>query len=98
MKSFRQYIKEEGPANGTGMFGYGFNFQMDTVPTDFDVENYSDDGMKRTKLPWEVENAVHADRRQKMIMLWSKAAGANSKQAVSKSSLPQTPKWQSHER
>lgn len=101
MKSFKQYIREEGPANGTGLFTYGLGFFADTIPDDFDVEDYAelvDDGIRRTKLPWELENAIHADIRQKMILKWSKAAGANTKQSVSKTSLPQTPKWQSFER
>ena len=98
MKSFRQYIKEEGPTNGTGLFVYGLGFQADIVPTDFDVENYSDDGMKRTKLPWELENAINAERRQELLAKWSKAAGANSKQSVGKKSIPQVPDWQTTKR
>ena len=101
MKSFRQYIREEGPANGTGLFTYGLGFFADTIPDDFDVEDYpelTDDGIRRTKLPWELENAINAERRQELLTKWSKAAGANSKQVVGKSSIPQVPNWQTAKR
>ena len=101
MKSFRQYIKEEGPANGTGLFGYGFNFQVDTVPTDFDVEDYAeitDDGIRRTKLPWEVENALYANRRRELLDRWFKLASGNNKKVVDPKSVPQVPNWQSRKR
>jgi|APGre2960657373_1045057.scaffolds.fasta_scaffold03801_6 hypothetical protein len=96
MKSFKQYIREEGPANGTGVFTYGLGFQADMVPTDFDVEKY--DGFERTKLPWEVENALYANRRRGMVAKWLQAAGAGSEQAVAKTSLPLAPAWQSVKR
>jgi hypothetical protein len=96
MKSFKQYIREEGPANGTGVFTYGLGFQADMVPTDFDVNKY--DGFERTKLPWEVENALYANRRRGMVAKWLQAAGAGSEQAVAKTSLPLAPAWQSTER
>lgn len=101
MKSFRQYIREDGPSNGTGVFTYGFNFQADVIPDDFDVEDYAeltDDGIRRTKLPWELENAINAERRQELLTKWAKAAGANSKQAVGKKSIPQVPNWQTAKR
>lgn len=96
MKSFKQYIREEGPANGTGVFTYGLGFQADMVPTDFDVEKY--DGFERTKLPWEVENALYAERRREMVAKWLKAAGANAKESVGDQSLPQVPDWQTDKR
>jgi len=96
MKSFKQYIREEGLANGTGVFTYGLGFQADMVPTDFDVNKY--DGFERTKLPWEVENALYANRRRGMVAKWLQAAGAGSEQAVAKTSLPLAPAWQSTER
>jgi len=96
MKSFKQYIREEGPANGTGVFTYGLGFQADMVPTDFDVEKY--DGFERTKLPWEVENALYANRRRGMVAKWLKAAGANAKESVGDQSLPQVPDWQTAKR
>ena len=96
MKSFKQYIREEGPANGTGVFTYGLGFQADMVPTDFDVEKY--DGFERTKLPWEVENALYAERRREMVAKWLKAAGANAKESVGDQALPQVPDWQTAKR
>jgi len=96
MKSFKQYIREEGPANGTGVFTYGLGFQADMIPTDFDVEKY--DGFERTKLPWEVENALYANRRRGMVAKWLKAAGANAKESVGDQSLPQVPDWQTAKR
>lgn len=96
MKSFRQHIKEEGPTNGTGLFGYSLGFQVDVVPTNFDVEK--NDGFERTKLPWELENAINAERRQELLAKWFKAAGANSKQSVGKKSIPQVPHWQTAKR
>ena len=101
MKSFRQYIQEEGPSNGTGLFTYGLGFFADTIPDDFDVEDYAeltDDPMKKTKLPWELENAINAERRQELLTKWAKAAGANSKQVVGKKSIPQVPNWQTAKR
>jgi len=96
MKSFKQYIREEGPANGTGVFNYGLGFQADMIPTDFDVEKY--DGFERTKLPWEVENALYANRRRGMVAKWLKAAGANAKESVGDQSLPKVPDWQTAKR
>ena len=101
MKSFRQYIREEGPVNGTGLFTYSLGFQTDVIPDNFDVEDFgkiTDDSMKRTKLPWELENAINAERRQELLTKWLKAAGANSKQAVGKKSIPQVPNWQTDKR
>ena len=98
MKSFKNYIKEngQGPANGTGVFTYGLGFQADVIPTNFDVDKY--DGFERTKLPWEVENALHAERRRETVAKWLKAAGANAKKAVADQSLPQVPDWQTAKR
>jgi hypothetical protein len=101
MKSFRQHIREEGPANGTGVFTYGLGFFADMVAADFDVGDYAeltDDGIKKTKLPWELENAINAERRQEQLTKWAKAAGANSKQVVGKTSIPQVPNWQTAKR
>ena len=98
MKSFKNYIKEngQGPANGTGVFTYGLGFQADVIPTNFDVDKY--DGFERTKLPWEVENALYAERRRETVAKWLKAAGANAKEAVADQSLPQVPNWQTAKR
>jgi len=101
MKSFRQYIKEDGPSNGTGLFTYGLGFQADVVPDDFDVEDYGDldiDKKGALKIPWEVENALCAERRREMVAKWLKAAGANAKESVGDQSLPQVPDWQTAKR
>jgi hypothetical protein len=100
MKSFREYIKEDGVPNSTGIFTYGLGFFADMVPTDFDVEDYSDsdDPRDRKKLPWEIENALEANRRRDMILRWLKKAGAKSSKAVTDKSLPQTPNWQTTKR
>lgn len=101
MKSFRQYIREDGPVNGTGLFTYSLGFQTDVIPDNFDVGDYAeltDDGIRRTKLPWELENAINAERRQELLTKWSKAAGANSKQVVGKKSIAQIPNWQTAKR
>jgi hypothetical protein len=104
MKSFRQYIKEDGPSNGTGVFTYNFSFQADVVPDDFDVEDFegTDDidqkKIRNKQFSWEVENALHAERRREMISKWLKAAGANTKEAVDNKSLPQVPDWQTAKR
>jgi hypothetical protein len=105
MKSFRQYIKEDGPSNGTGLFTYGLGFQTDMIPDDFDVEDYGDldnsndiDKKGAQKIPWEVENALYAERRREMVAKWLKAAGANAKESVGDQSLPQVPDWQTAKR
>jgi hypothetical protein len=104
MKSFRQYIKEDGPSNGTGLFTYGLGFFADVVPDDFDVEEFegTDDidkkKIRHKKFAWEVENALYAERRREMVVKWLKAAGANAKEAVGDQSLPQVPDWQTAKR
>jgi len=106
MKSFRQYIKEEDVPNSTGMFTYGLGFQVDTVRSDFDVEDFTDkddpndrkDRKYRKHFPWEVENAIEANSRRDMVLRWMKSAGANSKKSVTNKSLPLTPDWQTTKR
>ena len=101
MKSFKQYIREEGPANGTGLFTYGLGFFADTVPDDFDVEDYAeltDDGIRRTKFPWEVENALYANRRRQLLGKWMDAASGGNQKIVARDSVPQIPHWQSFKR
>jgi hypothetical protein len=48
--------------------------------------------------PWEVNNAIAATTRRTHVLQWLKAAGANSKRAVSEKSIPITPDWQSKNR
>ena len=74
----------------------GAGFSLDTVESDFDVENYPAD--KKKMKPWEVENANLANQRREFIMNWMKAVSANKEEAVNSKSLPQTPAWQSRTR
>lgn len=101
MRNFSQHIHEEGM--NTAMLGYSKDFAVDVVDVDFDVEDYGEGGedgdyRKKEMKPWEVKNAEEAERRRKSILLWLKAAGANSKKAVKDTSIPEVPKWQSRVR
>ena len=101
MRSFKRFISEDGGANTTSMFGYGFDFAVDEIPSDFDVGDYDrtdDRDGERLKHRWELENALYAETRRELVLKWLKAAGANSKQAVSNTSLPKVPKWQTAKR
>lgn len=91
MRNFSQHIHE---GMTTAMLGYSKDFAADAVEADFDVEDYDSEEMK----PWEVRNAEEAERRRKSILLWLKAAGANSKNAIKDSSIPEVPAWQSRVR
>lgn len=91
MRNFSQHIHE---GMTTAMLGYSKDFAVDAVSSEFDVEDYNSDEMK----PWEVRNAEEAERRRKSILLWLKAAGANSKKSVKDSSIPEVPAWQSRVR
>lgn len=88
------FLKE---LNTTAILGYGpgpeddgFDFQR-AVPREFNVNDYpiGDD-----KTPWEVANALGAAKHREAISKFLKAAGANSKQAVSPKSLAPVPEWQ----
>jgi hypothetical protein len=96
MKSFKQYINENTTANIIYLRVSGANFAVDQVPTDFDVEDWAED--KDQMGPWEVNNAIAATTRRTHVLQWLKAAGANSKRAVSEKSIPITPDWQSKNR
>jgi hypothetical protein len=91
MRNFSQHIHEQMT---TAMLGYSKDFAADTVQSDFDVEDYNKDEMK----PWEVKNAEEAERRRKSVLLWLKAAGANTGKSVTDTSIPKVPKWQSRTR
>lgn len=91
MRNFSQHIHE---GMTTAMLGYSKDFAVDSVSSEFDVEDYNGDEMK----PWEVKNAEEAERRRKSILLWLKAAGANSKKSVKDTSIPEVPAWQSRVR
>ena len=100
MKSFKQYIHESNStANMTYMRAVGYdgaNFAVDQVEADFDVEDWAED--KDQMGPWEVTNAIEATTRRTHVLQWLKAAGAQSKRAVSEKSIPITPDWQSKNR
>ena len=81
MRSFKRFISEDGGANTTSMFGYGFDFGVDTIPSDFDVGDYDRDG-KKLKHRWELENALYAETRRELVLKWLKAAGSNLMRAI----------------
>lgn len=101
MKRFSQFLKEE---NTTGNITYlsstGAGFSVDSVPTDFDVEDYENhEPEKKKKMrPWEVENALYANERREMVLRWLEAAGGGGEKSVTNNSLPLTPNWQSEVR
>jgi hypothetical protein len=80
-------------AYGPGPEDDGFGFAADRVATDFDVEDYpvGDD-----KKPWEIQNAVGANKRRAEVKKFLKAAGAKSKKAFDNKSLEPIPVWQSY--
>lgn len=101
MKRFSQFLKEE---NTTGNITYlssaGAGFSVDSVPTDFDVDDYENhEPEKKKKMrPWEVENALYANERREMVLRWLAAAGGGGENSVTQDSLPMTPDWQSEVR
>lgn len=111
MKRFSQFLKEE---NTTGNILYlastGAGFSVDSVPTDFDVDDYENDEPEKKKKmnheperkkkmrPWEVENALYANERREMVLRWLEAAGGGGEKSVTNNSLPLTPNWQSEVR
>lgn len=101
MKSFGQFIAEDGVSNGTANMVYlasvGANFAMDVVPSKFDVEDWAENTKKMHK-PWEVRNAEDATTRRTHLLQWMKAVTDMRKEAVNASSLPLTPAWQSRKR
>jgi hypothetical protein len=97
MLRFKHFISEE---NTTGNMLYlarsGAGFAIDTVSSNFDVEDYP---QKRKEMkPWEVKNALLANERREFVLQWLKAAGANTNNSVTNDSLPLTPGWQSEVR
>jgi len=93
---------EEEIANTTAMINYPAGFQVDTVPSDFDVEDFPDEeedensrDRKDYGNKWEVANATAARGRRKTVLRWLKAASGNQLNAVDNKSLPKVPGWQS---
>jgi len=83
-------IQEE--INSTSAMVYsGKDFAVDTVAADFDV---SDNEYALKKMPWEIKNALRAEKRREEVLAWIKSAGDRKTQAVNKYSLPRVPKWQ----
>ena len=72
----------------------------------WDVEDFADedggdehDPEEKKKLkPWEVENALNADRRRNDIIRWAKAGFNGHPEVITDKSLPLTPDWQSLKR
>jgi hypothetical protein len=101
MLRFKHFISEE---NTTGNLIYfassGAQFAVDTVGMNFDVEDFENhEPEKKKKMkPWEVENALLANKRREFVLQWMKAAGANTNNSVTDDSLPLTPDWQSEVR
>lgn len=95
MKSFRRHIEEM--TNSTANMLYATrDFSVDDVDVEFDVEDYPEE--RRKMRPWEVRNAEGAAERRDLVLAWLKAAGANTRRSVTRSSLPMVPKWQSRDR
>lgn len=93
MKGFLDYIGENTTAN---MAYATKDFQVDAVPTEFDVGEYPDDNTEMRR--WEVRNAEKAEERRETVFRWLVAAGGNRPESVTKKSIPMVPKWQSRER
>lgn len=91
MRSFRQFISEMD----TNMLSYGKDFAIDVVSSNFDVEHWDEHSKMK---PWEVKNAENATTRRTHLLQWLKVAGANSPKAITDTSIPLTPKWQSRKR
>lgn len=106
-RDLKQKLEEE-IANSTAIINYPAGFQVDTVPSDFDVEDYArsgsgsrpnDDEWSRDRKElgnkWEVENANAARERREVVLRWLKAASGNQLSAVNNKSIPMVPGWQS---
>ena len=84
--------KMQEEINSTSAMVYsGNDFAADTVAADFDV---SDNEYALKKMPWEIKNALRAEKRREEVLAWIKSAGDRKTQAVNKYSLPRVPKWQ----
>jgi len=84
--------KMQEEINSTSAMMYsGKDFAVDTVAADFDV---SDNEYALKKMPWEIKNALRAEKRREEVLAWIKSAGDRKTQAVNKYSLPRVPKWQ----
>ncbi len=84
--------KMQEEINSTSAMVYsGNDFAVDAVASDFDV---TDNEYALKKMPWEIKNALRAEKRREEVLAWIKSAGDRKTQAVNKYSLPRVPKWQ----
>jgi len=86
--------KMQEEINSTSAMMYlGKDFAVDTVAADFDLSDI-DNEYALKKMPWEIKNALRAEKRREEVLAWIKSAGDRKTQAVNKYSLPRVPKWQ----
>ena len=68
----------------------------------WDVEDYADDESheeeKHKMKPWEVENALYANKLRGEILRWMKASHNNLPEVVTDKSLVPIPDWQALKR
>jgi hypothetical protein len=92
MKCFVSWLNEN---NTTALFSYGKDFQSDVVTGEWDVEDFH----KRNKMkPWEVKNALYAEKRREDILRWANAGFNGLKEVITDKSVPVVPDWQSMKR
>lgn len=85
-------MQEEITSTGAMLY-FGNDFAADVVAADFDLSDIDNEyGLK--KMPWEIKNALRAEKRREEVLAWIKSAGDRKTQAVNKYSLPKVPKWQ----
>lgn len=82
---------QEEITSTSAMMYLGKDFAVDVVAADFDV---SDNEYALKNMPWEIKNALRAEKRREEVLAWIKSAGDRKTQAVNKYSLPRVPKWQ----
>lgn len=86
--------KMQEEINSTSAMMYlGKDFAVDVVAADFDLSD-NEYALDKKKLPWEIKNALRAEKRREEVLAWIKSAGDRKTQAVNKYSLPRVPKWQ----
>lgn len=64
---------------------------------DFDSENQDPEEKKKMK-PWEVENALYANKHRGDILRWMKASHNNLPEVVTDKSFVRIPDWQALKR
>ena len=84
---------QEEITSTSAMMYLGKDFAVDVVAADFDVSD-NEYALDKKKLPWEIKNALRAEKRREEVLAWIKSAGDRKTQAVNKYSLPRVPKWQ----